>query len=364
MDLTPTFSDLLVSHNGTALRRFVFQIEDLNEFLKEAYRINAHITELSSYLHRIRAPYLSTTRPSARRKPTTSSSKENDPLTDPQRAEIDASTRQLLHTLSNAITSLASAESTRLEAEKALWLKSHPEARLSALGRWAAGGGATKKAPVEEEEDARREGVKVCRENVIWFLRQRLRMAGEVWRGMAAVRLERETERNKSVLFKAKGGGGAGAAPAAMGGGDGGFGGRGEANGGVRGTQGMRVEEMDRGGGGGGGGGIDLSDEQMQLFAKENQDMLKHYEDTLEQVQTAQASILEISSLQTTLAENLTLQNAQIDYLVADSYQTHENVGSGNKELKRASERKSTARMVFYSTCGLCAFLVVWDLLI
>lgn len=38
-----------------------------------------------------------------------------------------------------------------------------------------------------------------------------------------------------------------------------------------------------------------------------------------------------------------------------------ENIGSGNKELKKASERKSTAKMVFYGTSGLCAFLIAWD---
>jgi len=40
-----------------------------------------------------------------------------------------------------------------------------------------------------------------------------------------------------------------------------------------------------------------------------------------------------------------------------------DDIGSGNKELKKASERKSTAKAVFYGTTGLCVFLVAWDLI-
>ena len=77
---------------------------------------------------------------------------------------------------------------------------------------------------------------------------------------------------------------------------------------------------------------------------------------------SAEKSLLEISELQTTLAANLEQQSEQIDLLVQNSYLTKENVGSGNKELKRASERKSTAQMAFYFTVALCGFLVTWDL--
>ena len=73
--------------------------------------------------------------------------------------------------------------------------------------------------------------------------------------------------------------------------------------------------------------------------------------------------MVEISELQTALAQNLETQSAHIDQLVADSLYTTDNIGGGNKELKRATERKSTARMVFYASCGLSLFLIVWDLI-
>jgi syntaxin 18 len=74
--------------------------------------------------------------------------------------------------------------------------------------------------------------------------------------------------------------------------------------------------------------------------------------------------LVEISELQTQLVNNLATQSAHIEQLVADSISTEENVGGGNKELKRASERKSTAKYLFYGTCGFSAVLVLWDLLI
>lgn len=79
---------------------------------------------------------------------------------------------------------------------------------------------------------------------------------------------------------------------------------------------------------------------------------------------TAEKSLIEISELQTQLVNNLATQSAHIDQLVADSYLMTENVGRGNKQLKKATERKSTAKYVFYASCGLSLFLVVWDLVI
>lgn len=79
---------------------------------------------------------------------------------------------------------------------------------------------------------------------------------------------------------------------------------------------------------------------------------------------TAQKSLVEISELQTQLVDNLTAQSANIDLLMTESSNTTENVGGGNKQLKQATQRPSTAKYTFYATCGLCAFLLVWDLII
>ena len=107
---------------------------------------------------------------------------------------------------------------------------------------------------------------------------------------------------------------------------------------------------------------LELTAEQQQMFAQENSALLKHYEDQLDQVRTAERSILEISELQSTLTANIQMQSENIEQLVQDSYSTTENLGKGNKELKKASERRSTAQALFYSTAAFCSFLVVWDL--
>jgi len=79
---------------------------------------------------------------------------------------------------------------------------------------------------------------------------------------------------------------------------------------------------------------------------------------------TTEKSLREISELQTQIMENLNTQSEHIGQIVEDAFHTTENVGQGNKELKKASERGSTAKYVFYASCLLSLTLVTWDLLI
>lgn len=205
------------------------------------------------------------------------------------------------------------------------------------------------------EEEAQLETTRVWREAVVWFLQRKLEAASEVQMNMVQIRLDRERERSKSVLYRAKG-------PTTSGlvNGVNGFGsesGAGSLSNSVdmgRAVDLEKEEQQD-------GVWKDLSPEQLQIFEKEQQDMLKHYNDELNKIKTAESSLLEISSLQSQLAMNLEIQSAHIDQLVEDSYLTADQVGAGNKQLKKASERPSTARMVFWTTCGLCTFVVLWD---
>lgn len=76
---------------------------------------------------------------------------------------------------------------------------------------------------------------------------------------------------------------------------------------------------------------------------------------------TAETSLLEISELQTQLVTQLNEQNSVIDNLMQDSLTTEENVSRGNKELKKAAEKRSIARMAFFASVGFSAFVFVWD---
>src|ERR1700744_6560934 len=58
MDITPLFSQSLETHSSRPLKANPFDIDSINSFLQEAYRINRHIADLTKYLRSIRAPYL------------------------------------------------------------------------------------------------------------------------------------------------------------------------------------------------------------------------------------------------------------------------------------------------------------------
>ncbi|KAI9804551.1 MAG: hypothetical protein M1825_001451 [Sarcosagium campestre] len=336
-----------------------------DEFLKEAYRIYSHVSSLRAYLKSIRQSYLSTAPPPRRTQLSDSiqpQERERRYLSESQREQIDAECKQLLRELNATIRNLSDAEQLRQNTEGKLAARRHGARGLRTLGKWAAGGTTQSKSPEEEMEEARSNGVKVHRENVLWYLRRKLEECGELQRSMMETRLIREVEKSKSILYKTRGSAGL-PAHLADGGAELGDWSKGQGDGrsapGQKNSRLSHVEDAEK-------SQIEqqLSAEQLQLFAEENQDMLKHYEDTLDQVRTAERSLIEISELQTTLTYNLATQSAHIDQLTTDALNTSENVGGGNKQLKRAAERKSTAKYVFYGSCAFSLFLITWDLLI
>ena len=393
-DITPLLAELLKKYDArlNASRRRASQTEDA--FLREAYRIvcpsssapppsserncpnltnsyfsfhrqNAHISSLHSYLLSIRRPYLSNA-PSPRR-PLSSQKLPSTitTLTNPQRDQIDSETKSLLSTLAGSIQQLVTAECLRQDTEREILRRK----RGGAFRRWANGDMAD---PILEREEEKMKTTGAWRESVVWYLGRKLEAAGEVQRGMVEKRVERELEKSRSVLHMRRGSLAAVNMSDATGGGGGGGGesplsptkwtgeeGGPMTNGGI--TKSWRANalppdelaEINE----------SLTPEQLQLFAEENNELLTHYNDTLSQVRTAQSSLLDISSLQTQLAQNLDIQSAHIQQLVTDSLNTSENVASGNKQLKKATERRSVAKDVFYATCGLCVTLVLWDLI-
>lgn len=144
---------------------------------------------------------------------------------------------------------------------------------LGALGRWAAGGAITAKSPEEEREEAKANTIKAHRESIVWSLQNALEQCGQFQSSMMEIRLMREVEKSKSVLYKTR---------ATMPSND-----YGSMNGGsiadgtstdyrgktshVQDESSAAIEQQ-------------LDPEQLQLFAQENQDMLKQYEDQLDKV--------------------------------------------------------------------------------
>ena len=190
------------------------------------------------------------------------------------------------------------------------------------------------------------------RSNVIWYLRNGLQTAAARQQQMVQIRVDREKERERSVLYKAKGLRPALPPPTN------------ESNDDTYGNVDLRGQSIDPAMEADQDAAIlaQLTPEQLQLFEEENSSLINHYNDMLSKVTQAEKSVLEISDLQTQLIGELGRQGDMIEQLVTDAHGTDENVRKGNKELKKASERSSTAKGAFWVTVGLCGFLIGWDL--
>jgi len=233
-----------------------------------------------------------------------SKSKDHTPhhkhFSDQERDSVDSSTATLLRDLSSSIANLSSAETLRQETESSLLRKKYGHAN-NLLWRWAGGGGAlsaaddesTRTPEQERDEDAART-IRTVRESVLWYLRRGLEGAAEVQRGMVEKRIEREREKEKSVLYKLAAAGSdhninnnnnnnnnttSGLGMTALEGGEGGGSLLSSASSSLRASDAVKLSEGEV-------ADIEsqLSPEQLQLFAEENNTMLKHYEDTLSKV--------------------------------------------------------------------------------
>jgi hypothetical protein len=274
-------------------------------------------------------------------------------LDDQQRESIDTQTSAVLREINGNITNLSSAVSLQHDtATKVLEKKYGKPTGL--LWRWAGGDGNAPdagKSDKQLEEEGRVKTTKSFREGVLWYLNKKLETVVSSQQEMVEIRLERERQKQMSVLYDKR-------------------------------NSHVRLEREPEVNGDYGNIDLrghdkynpaldqysqsqdqDLSPEQLQLFEEENQGLFEHLNDQLAKVTQAEKSLMDISSLQQTLVGHWSVQGEMIGQLVDDASNTDENVRRGNKELKKASERSSTAKAVFWGTAGLCSFLVVWDLI-
>ncbi|KIY00677.1 uncharacterized protein Z520_03342 [Fonsecaea multimorphosa CBS 102226] len=372
-DLTGTLSDVLVQkHSAKRLHQHRDLAGKLDSFLREAYQINRSISSLLGYLRAIRTPYLSTAPPprhhkhpgGAERHSHIPGGRENVPehLNDTQREAIDSETSSVLRDINNKITNLTSAVNLQHEtASKVLERKyGKPD---GFLWRWAAGDGDTPdagKSQKQLDEEGQLKTTKMFRDGVLWYLNKFLKDAITAQQEMVEKRLEREQQKQMSILYNPRNKGVRVSRDTETG----------AANGSLetmipQPTQDLRGHDEYKPWTDASQGGVEqeLTPEQLQLFEEENRGIFEHFNDQLAKVTQVEKSLMEIGSLQQTLVGHLSVQGEMIDTLVQDAANTDENVRRGNRELKKASERGSTARLVFYATMGFCSFLVVWDLI-
>lgn len=118
-----------------------------------------------------------------------------------------------------------------------------------------------------EYEEGKLSTLKQHREGVLWFLKTKLEKASEVQRGQQEIRLQRQVEKGKSMLNRAPPQLQLASSGVSISGGS------------IRNVALMEEEKKS----------IEeqLTTEQLQLFEKENGELMKHYEDALDQVRYA-----------------------------------------------------------------------------
>lgn len=322
---------------------------------------NRTIRDFLSYIRAVRAPYLSTAPPPRRyrqnqNEPVTTNGAVPEYITDTQREAIDTQTSILLRDLDKSVTALKDACEYRHQKVQEIHTKKYGKS-TNFLLKWAAGTQNAQDAGKSDEqlrEEGREDTIYKFRDGVLWYLSFGLSQAVRLRQEMVEKRLEREREKQSSMLYN-------------------------ESNRYVKVQQteededvfGLAKLNVDMRGRDTYNPALDshasqeqeLSPEQLQLFEEENNSLMNHYNETLTKVTQVEKSLLDISSLQQTLIGHLNVQGEMIGGLVEDAARTDENVTRGNKELKRATERTSTARLMYYITFWMCLFLIVWDLI-
>lgn len=191
---------------------------------------------------------------------------------------------------------LSQIEKARQDADAAINAKRRRKNALGGLAQWASGGGATSKSPAEIEEEAKVMAMKMHREGVIWYLQRKLEECGTVQSSMMEIRITREVEKSKSVLYRIRG-----SAQVPVWGGDSSD--TPDARAGTKSSKrprhaGLSIRDLEEK-----ASGQPLNEEQMQLFAQENQDMLKQYEDRLDQVRSVQVIVIRRTAMELTNRE-------------------------------------------------------------
>lgn len=88
-----------------------------------------------------------------------------------------------------------------------------------------------------------------------------------------------------------------------------------------------------------------LSQEQIRTFESENNALLEHMSSTLSSVLSAEASLLEISQLQSELIRHLAQQTEMVEQLYEDAVGSVAEVKRANEQLTKARERGKDGRL-------------------
>lgn len=243
-------------------------LDALTSLIRRLGGQNSHISSLHKELKEVRQAYLSAARPRAAqgRWP------QGQPrvLTDREREEVDVNAKQMIRELNASIRALDEAEVLRRETETAV-IRKQQASGLSLLGSWASGGGPGGKTEEAMAQEARAQQTELHRDGILWFLRRRLELCCRTQQEMMETRLSREMGKTRGLGL---------AAPPPTDFAD--FAPTSAARPRPHPPSATRVSG--EASGDGAGDGQLLTEQQVQMFEQDNQDMMKHYESTLDKV--------------------------------------------------------------------------------
>ena len=105
---------------------------------------------------------------------------------------------------------------------------------------------------------------------------------------------------------------------------------------------------------------MELSQWEIQEFKRENEEMVKYFDQQHEEVMKAEQKTTEIVELMGLFAQELLRQGGTVMSIYQAGLSTLENLELGNKELEKAKERGKQNRTVFITVVLTLAFSLVF----
>lgn len=109
----------------------------------------------------------------------------------------------------------------------------------------------------------------------------------------------------------------------------------------------------------------ELTPQQITVLESENSALMDELELSLNKAKAAEKSLIEISQLQSSLSAHLSTQNDNIQTLLNESVQVHDDIVKANKQLGSAKDRnRKASKFIIYASLILAFILLFYDYLI
>ena len=103
-----------------------------------------------------------------------------------------------------------------------------------------------------------------------------------------------------------------------------------------------------------------FTEEQLQLYQSENNQMIQDFENQLDKVRTVQSKLMEIAELSSELQQHLQHQTEMTDRLMEEAVDTTRDVTKGNEQLTQAKRRNATYRIYIVTILMTLSFTLLF----